>query len=92
MLLEADEIAIKSEHIVNTLVLETLDVDGLVLCQLYQVSKLMLFRSYELVLASKTKIISIDTKWLLMFLFHANYIDFSEGVPGFERHDIIEGF
>jgi hypothetical protein len=43
MLLETNEVRIKSEHVVNTLVFETLNVDGLILLQLDKVSDFMLF-------------------------------------------------
>jgi hypothetical protein len=70
MLLQANEVTIKSEHVVHTLVLEALNVDCLILCQFDQVSNFMLLRCDHLILGTETKIVGVDTQRVFMFLLH----------------------
>lgn len=91
MLLEANEITVKGEHVVHSFILETLDVDCLVLRQLDQVSDLMVIRYRELVLVSKTKIISVNSQSISVLLLHRNDIDLTESVPCFQRHEVVKG-
>jgi len=61
MLLESNKITVKGEHVVHTFVLEALDVYCLVLRQLDQISDFMIIRYRELILVSKTEVVSVNS-------------------------------
>jgi hypothetical protein len=99
VLLKANDITVESEHVVDTLVFEVLNVDGLVLRQLDQVAHNVLLRNGADLLVLKTHVKSVETHGLLLVLeglvhegIHQYHVDFAQGVPSLQRHVVVQGF
>ena len=98
MLLKAYDIAVKCEHIVDTLVLEVLDIDGFVHLQLDQISDFMVLRQDVLLSILEAHIESVETHGLVLHLqaltgegVHRDHINLAQGVSGFQTHKVVEG-
>jgi len=91
VLLEADNVTVKSEHVVNALVLEAFNVDGLVLLELDEVTNEMVFLKRRLFIVVETQVESIQSHRLLAFLvlLHSDHIDLAECVTCFQRHQVV---
>ena len=92
MLLQANDITVKSEHVVDALVLEILDVDRLVLRKLEQVANYVFLINFAEVHLSvvKAHIKCVQAHWFLLLLelrtlegVHLDYVDFPESRPRF---------
>jgi hypothetical protein len=89
MLLQADDITIQSKHVVNTFVLEALNVYRFILLKLNQISNFMVFGDQSLLDVVETQIKCVNSHWVLA-LFHGDDINFSQSVPGFQRHQTVK--
>jgi len=79
VLLKTNYVAIKSEHIVNSFVLEAFDVDSFILCQFYQIACLVVFWYKVVIQVVETQVESVYSHGLLELL-HSNHVDFSKSM------------
>lgn len=88
--LQANDVTVKGEHVVNTLVLETLYVYGLIFLELDQITYFMIIRD-TLVLIVEAKIECINPSWFFT-LTQDYHINLSQGVPCLQTHQVVERF
>ena len=94
MLLQAHNVTVKCEHVVDTLVLETLNIDVLVLFKFDEITNLVLIiLKSSCLLILVTNIESVYTKWLsllqkgsILVSVHGDNIYFAKSVPCLQRH------
>lgn len=85
--LKANDVTVKGEHVVNTLVFETLYVYGLIFLELDQITYFMIIRD-TLVLIVEAKIESINSSRFLT-LTQDYHINLSQGVPCLQTHQVV---
>lgn len=74
MLLQADNIRIERKHVVNTLILEGLDIDSFILCKFDELANLMILRNQVIINVIEREVERINAHRLFA-LFHRDHID-----------------
>lgn len=95
MQLQVDQITIQCEHVVDTSILETFNINRFVDCYFDQASELVIIRDDDWFLVGETVIVCEDAKdaihcWRVLKISDLNHIYFSEGVSSFQRHDVVK--
>ena len=88
MLLKTNYIAVKCEHVIDSLFSKAMDVDILVLLQFDQISYLVFIVDLLFLSIVEWQIKGVQTNRLFWFLelFHCDDVDFTQSVTSFERH------
>ena len=98
VVLQSNDVTIKRKHVVNAFVLEALNVDSLILCQLDQISDLVVFRNVDLFLVVETQVKGVDANWIIVlwililvvvYIEH-NHINLSQSISSLQRHQVVE--